>query len=215
MRWQHPQLGLIHPDAFLDLVEMSETIHPFTQAVMELAIADKGHLRKIGWTQPVAINLSARNLQDTRCFTTLKNALASHQVPASEVEVELTETALMTDPKNAQKVLSQFNDAGISVYIDDFGTGYSSLGYLRELPLQALKIDRSFVHDMHSNEASVAIIRSTIALAHNLHLKVVAEGVEDKATLNLLRGMGCDQVQGFDICPPQPLNTLIRWLEQG
>lgn len=214
VRWQHPQRGLLQPGAFIDLVEMSEIIHPFTQKILNLAVTDKHKLRQLGWTQPVAINLSAHNLQDARCFTNLESALSLYKIPAKEIEIELTETALMFDPENARQVLQQFNEAGINIYIDDFGTGYSSLNYLRHLPLQALKIDRSFVGDMLTNEADASIVRSTVALAHSLNLKVVAEGVEDDATLTLLRGMGCDHAQGYGICRPQPLDTLIDWLNE-
>lgn len=215
VRWQHPQRGLLQPGVFLDLVEMSEIIHPFTQAILCIAIADKRRLHALGWNQPLAINLSAHNLQDARCFSSLQAALTAHEVPATEIEIELTETALMVDPQNASELLRQFNEIGVSIYIDDFGTGYSSLDYLRRLQLQALKIDRSFVGNMIDEEANATIVRSTVALAHALQLKVVAEGVEDNATLKLLRGMGCDQAQGYAICRPRPFEQLVDWLSDN
>ncbi|HPE80751.1 MAG TPA: EAL domain-containing protein [Gammaproteobacteria bacterium] len=212
VRWQHPRRGLLYPGAFIDLVEMSEVVHPFTAAVVDLAIAEKRRLRDLGFVQPVAVNLSARNLLDERCLATLEDALARHGVPAAEVELELTETAVMHDPDGASEMMRRFTDLGMKASIDDFGTGYSSLVYLRKLPISALKIDRSFVSHMLDNEQDRSIVGSTVALAHNLNLGVVAEGVEDDETLALLREMGCDQAQGFGLCRPKPLDQLIEWL---
>ncbi|MBI1423244.1 MAG: EAL domain-containing protein [Gammaproteobacteria bacterium] len=214
VRWQHPRLGLLYPDSFLHLAEMSEVIHPFTRAVMELAIRDKQHLRALGYHQSVAINLSAINLSDSRCYEYLRQTLESHTIPATEIELELTETALMHEADNAMNLLQRCNAMGINIAIDDFGTGYSSLSYLRRLPIKALKIDKSFVMDMLDNHQDVTIVRSTIDLAHNLELMVIAEGVENDAILALLRNMGCDQAQGFGICRPQAVENLIAWLAQ-
>jgi diguanylate cyclase (GGDEF)-like protein/PAS domain S-box-containing protein len=212
VRWQHPRLGLLYPGAFIDLVEMSEVIHPFTRAIIDLAVKDKARLHRLGHEQPVAINLSARNLLDARCLTTLQTALQTHALPAKEIELELTETALMHDPASATELMRRFTALGVDIAIDDFGTGYSSLDYLRRLPVKALKIDKSFVSGMPGKEQNLLIVRSTIGLAHNLGLKVVAEGVEDAETLALLRGMSCDSAQGFHLCLPQPLEALIDWL---
>jgi EAL domain-containing protein (putative c-di-GMP-specific phosphodiesterase class I) len=214
VRWQHPRRGLLYPGDFISLVEMSEIIHPFTQAIVDLAVADKRHLRDLGFRQPVAINLSARNLLDARCYSNLEAALKRHQLSASEIDLELTETAFMHDPDGATELMKRFAEMGTHVAIDDFGTGYSSLIYLRRLPIQALKIDQSFVTHMRENEQDRAIVRSTIALAHNLKLTAIAEGVEDAETLALLREMGCDQAQGYGLCRPQPLDRLIDWLRR-
>jgi EAL domain-containing protein (putative c-di-GMP-specific phosphodiesterase class I) len=143
------------------------------------------------------------------------DAVFKHDLPATEVELELTETALMHDQENASVLLQQFSDAGVNIAIDDFGTGYSSLSYLRQLPITALKIDRSFVADMLTDQQDSTIVRSTIALAHNLSLNVIAEGVEDEETLAMLRAMGCDQAQGFVLCRPQPMEQLIDWLAEN
>ncbi len=212
VRWQHPRLGLLYPGDFMALVEVSEVIHPFTRAVMELAVADKRRLKDLGYDQAVAINLSVNNLIDASSFANLMEAILKHDVPATEVELELTETALMHDQENAAVLLQQFSDMGVNIAIDDFGTGYSSLSYLRQLPITALKIDRSFVTEMLTNQQDSTIVRSTIALAHNLSLDVIAEGVEDKETLAMLRAMGCDQAQGYGLCRPQPIDDLISWL---
>lgn len=215
VRWQHPTQGLLLPDAFIDLVEMGKVIHPFTQAVIELVVTEKKQLNSLGYTQPVAINLSARNLLDEDCFKCLETALAKHHLSPFEVELELTESAVMHDPKRAITILKMFNDRGINIAIDDFGTGYSSLAYLRQLPVSSLKIDRAFVKDMRTNKQDSAIVGSTIALAHSLDLMVIAEGVEDQQTLELLRSMDCDQAQGYGICRPQPMNKLVEWLPES
>jgi len=215
VRWQHPKLGLLYPDAFIDLVEMSEVIHPFTEAVIDLAVTDKKKLHKHGYQQPVAINLSARNLLDDSCFQALESSLASHNLSTKEVELELTESSVMHDPERAIAILEKIYSRGVNIAIDDFGTGYSSLAYLRQLPVNALKIDRTFVMQLLTNTQDSAIVRSTIALAHSLDLKVIAEGVEDEDILNLLGSMDCDQAQGFGICRPQPLENIFEWLAAG
>ncbi len=213
VRWQNPRLGILYPDAFIQLVEMNEVIHPFTHAVMDMALADKRRLHDLGHTQPVSINLSARNLMDARCVSGLAEVIAKHGVPQQEVELELTETALMYDPDNAVALLEEIAAMGVNIAIDDFGTGYSSLSYLRRLPLEALKIDRSFVMGMNENPQDAIIVRSTVALAHSLGLRVIAEGVENAATLALLKNMGCDQAQGYLFSRPLPLDALIDWLQ--
>ncbi|HEY9146018.1 MAG TPA: EAL domain-containing protein [Thiobacillus sp.] len=212
VRWLHPRLGILYPDTFLHLVEMNEVIHPFTRAVMDIALADKRRLHDLGYTQPVAINLSVRNLVDARCVSRLADAIATHGIPHQEVELELTETALMYDPDSAVILLQEIAAMGVNIAIDDFGTGYSSLAYLRRLPLKALKIDRSFVMGMNDNAQDAIIVRSTVALAHSLGLSVIAEGVENAETLALLKGMGCEQAQGYHLSQPLPLDTLIDWL---
>ena len=212
VRWLNPRLGILYPDSFLHLVEMNDVIHPFTRAVMDMALADKRLLHDLGYTQPVAINLSVRNLVDARCVSRLADAIAKHDVPHEEVELELTETALMYDPDSAVVLLQEIAAMGVNIAIDDFGTGYSSLAYLRRLPLNALKIDRSFVMGMNDNAQDAIIVRSTVALAHSLGLSVIAEGVENAGTLALLKGMGCEQAQGYHLSRPLPLDKLIDWL---
>lgn len=214
VRWQHPTQGLLYPDAFIALVEMSEVIHPFTQAVIELAVSDKKKLHELGYHQSVAINLSARNLFDDTCFNALESALKTNNLPHTEIELELTESAVMLDPERAINNLNKFNERGINIAIDDFGTGYSSLAYLRKLPVSALKIDRAFVMEMTGNTQDKAIVQSTIALAHSLNLKVIAEGVENDETLKLLKNIKCDIAQGYGICRPQPIEKLIEWLSK-
>jgi diguanylate cyclase (GGDEF)-like protein/PAS domain S-box-containing protein len=213
VRWQNPRLGLLYPAAFVHLVEMNEVIHPFTRAVMDQALADKRRLHELGYTQPVAINLSARNLLDAQFVSKLSEVVARHGVSLQEVELELTETALMHDPDAAVALLQAIAAMGVAIAVDDFGTGYSSLAYLRRLPISALKIDRSFVGGMSENAQDAIIVRSTIALAHSLGLRVIAEGVETAATQAMLDDMGCDQIQGFHFSRPLPLDALLGWLD--
>jgi EAL domain-containing protein (putative c-di-GMP-specific phosphodiesterase class I) len=149
---------------------------------------------------------------DASCVEALDASLAKHGVPPREVEFELTESSIMHDPERAVNILNIFRDRGVNFAIDDFGTGYSSLSYLRQLPVNALKIDRSFVSNMVLDSQDAAIVRSTIALAHSLDLKVIAEGVENDQILAALSAMNCDQGQGFGICQPQPLDRLVEWL---
>ena len=202
LRWQHPRQGLLLPEAFLPQAELSEIIHPLTDLVLDLALAQLRRWRDAGLDVSVSVNLSARNLVDDRCLHTLARLLAQYRIEPGGLEVEITETALMHDPEQAALRLDRIAALGVRVCIDDYGTGYSSLGYLHRLPIHALKIDRLFVGDMLENEHDAIIVRSTIALAHSLGLKVVAEGVENRATLDLLRGMGCDQIQGYLLAPP-------------
>lgn len=214
VRWRNPRHGLLYPAAFVDLAEMNEVIHPFTRAIFNLAIADKQQLNARGHAQPIAINLSARNLLDDRFTGHLKHALDTGQISPGEIEIELTETALMQDPDTSAAVLRDLAGLGSSVAVDDYGTGYSSLAYLRRLPLSALKIDRAFVSGMVDNTQDAIIVRSTIALAHNLGLGVIAEGVETATTADVLRSMGCDQAQGYYFSKPLPLDELLDWLDQ-
>lgn len=204
LRWQHPRLGLLMPEHFLSQAELSETIHPLTDRVLELAIAQLQAWQDAGIACSVSVNLSVRNLIDDRCLHTLQRLLAEHTVDSSRLELEITETALMHDPEQVALRLDRVAALGVRISVDDYGTGYSSLGYLHRLPIHALKIDRLFVTDMCRGEHDAIIVRSTIALAHSLGLEVVAEGVEDAATESLLQSMGCDQVQGFHLSPPLP-----------
>lgn len=212
VRWQHPELGLLYPDKFLPLAEMGESIHFLTQEVLTLALAQQRTWKAKGKPYTVAVNLSARNLVDDRCVLALEQLLHEYPVAAGELELEITETALMLDPERAVALLDRVAALGVQLSIDDYGTGYSSLSYLRRLPIQILKIDRAFVQDMVHNEQDAIIVRSTIGLAHNLGLKVVAEGVEDAATLAMLRGMGCDQAQGYHLSKPKAWSELESWL---
>jgi diguanylate cyclase (GGDEF)-like protein/PAS domain S-box-containing protein len=212
LRWQHPRLGLLEPDAFLAQAELSETIHPLTDRVLEMAVAQLATWSAAGHAHAVSVNLSVRNLIDDRCLHTLARLLEASAVDPACLELEITETALMHDPEQVAARLDRIAALGVRISVDDYGTGYSSLGYLHRLPIHALKIDRLFVSGMCQGEHDAIIVRSTIALAHSLGLAVVAEGVEDAATEALLRTMGCDQVQGYWLSRPLPPEDLGPFL---
>ncbi len=214
LRWRHPKQGLLYPDRFMELAEMSDLIHPLTDRVMELALAQLRRWCDAGRRVGVAINLSARNLLDDRSVRVLRELIERYAVDPALIELELTETSLMHDPQHASELLHQLAALGVSISIDDFGTGYSSLGYLRRLPIRSLKIDRTFVRDMLPNQQDAIIVHSTIGLAHNLGLQVVAEGVEDGETLAMLMNLGCDFAQGYHVCRPMPVDGLEDWLEK-
>jgi diguanylate cyclase (GGDEF)-like protein/PAS domain S-box-containing protein len=208
VRWQHPRLGLLQPAAFVGLAEMGELIHPLTLRVIELALVERQRWRAAGRSYTVAVNISARNLLDADFVSHVARLVERYEVGAGELEFELIETALIHDPEGAVKILDEIAALGIHLSIDDFGTGYSSLSYLRRLPLDALKIDRMFVTSLVENAHDLIIVRSTIGLAQNLGLKVIAEGVEDAATLQRLTELGCDQVQGYFISRPMPAGKI-------
>jgi diguanylate cyclase (GGDEF)-like protein len=202
VRWQHPTLGLLYPDTFMPLAEVSDVIHQLTREVLELSLKHQQQWREQGYCFSVSVNLSARNLLDERLLDTLKDLIARYESDPAKIELEITETALMQDPDAAADLLRKIAELGIKLSIDDFGTGYSSLAYLKRLPIHNLKIDKVFVSEMLSDEQDETIVKSTITLAHNLNLQVVAEGIEDAATLERLKEMGCDIAQGYHIARP-------------
>ncbi len=212
VRWLHPRLGLLHPEHFLHLAERGEAIHALTERVLDLALADLRQWQDAGRDYGVAVNVSVHSLVDARFLGVLQDLLRKHAVRPERLELEITETALMHDPERAVALLRSIAALGVKLSIDDYGTGYSSLGYLHRLPIHALKIDRMFVRDMPVNEHDSIIVRSTVAMAHNLGLEVLAEGVEDGQTEDILREMGCDQVQGFHLSRPLPMAELTTWL---
>lgn len=214
VRWQHPEKGLLYPDKFLPLAEVSETIHYLTQSVLTQALEQQKQWKQSGYNYSVSVNLSARNLIDERCVDVLESLFKIYDTKPGDLELEITETALMQDPDRAIHLLNRISKLGIKLSIDDYGTGYSSLSYLRRLPINTLKIDRVFVKDMLTNEHDAIIVSSTIALAHNLSLEVVAEGVENETTMNLLKKMGCDLLQGYFISKPKEWQDIEQWLKK-
>ena len=202
VRWRHPRLGLLAPGEFIGFAEMGETIHALTNWVIDTALDQLRQWQDDGYDFGIAINISTRNLVDQAFPDTLKGLIDKHGVEAGSIELEITESSLISNPERTQVSLNQIAALGVALSIDDFGTGYSSLSYLKRLPVQAIKIDRSFVTDMLDDQQDLVIVRSTINMARNLGLKVVAEGAEDQATYDTLRGMGCDFVQGYHISRP-------------
>ena len=212
LRWEHPQRGLVPPDDFIPYAEVTDLIHPMTIWVIENSLIQSAKWFKQGLIHHISINLSPRNLLDDSLPNQLALLLKTYNVEPSSIELEITESALMTEPESALQNLNQLHALGVQISIDDFGTGYSSLSYLRQMPIHKLKIDKTFVSDMDSNHGDRVIVESTINLAHNLGLKVVAEGVENIEVLTLLNGLGCDEAQGYYISRPQIAANLQNWI---
>ena len=215
VRWQHPERGLLLPAEFVPLAERTGLIHPLTRYVLTTALADCRRRLDQGVEIPVAVNLSARTLLDRGFASDVEQLLAYWGVPAGMLELEVTETALMVDPERACALLDRLADVGVVLAIDDFGTGYSSLASLRTLPVHDVKIDRSFVTTMLTSPNDAFIVRSVIALAHDVGLRVVAEGVEDAATHAALAELGCDVVQGYHLGQPVAADVLDRTVSAG
>jgi len=217
VRWAHPTLGLLPPDQFIPLAEETGLIVPLTRWVLEHALAQQTVWARAGRPLGVAVNLSVRTLHDEHLPDTLAWLLRRSALAPERVTLEITESVLMADPAQALAVLTRLSALGVRVAIDDFGTGYSSLAYLKRLPVDAVKIDQSFVHSMGAPEATkdTAIVRSIIELGHNLGLVVVAEGVEDEEAWAQVRALGGDVAQGYYMSRPLPLPSLDRWLESS
>ncbi len=212
VRWNHPRLGLLGPDQFVELAELSGAIQPLTRWVIEEGITAMAAWHAAGYPVGLAVNLSVRNLYDPDLVADLATTLDRVSMDPRHLVLELTETELMDDPSLARDVFTALGELGVSTSIDDFGTGYSSLTYLRDLPLREVKIDRSFVSEMHRRSEEFTIVRSMIDLGHNLGLDVVAEGVEHADDLALLQRLGCDLAQGFHLGRPMPHDELLAWL---
>jgi len=211
-RWQHPELGLLSPDQFIPLAEGTGLIAPLTHWVVEESLRQVRAWRDAGLDLAVAVNLSARALRDPALPDTVVGLLQAHGVPADHLRVELTESAVMADPAGALTILTRLAALGIRIAIDDFGTGYSSLSYLKRLPIDEIKIDRSFVTHMTRDGGDATIVASTIGLGHSLGLRFIAEGVESGDTWRSLEALGCDGIQGFYISRALPADELTRWL---
>jgi diguanylate cyclase len=215
VRWEHPQRGTLSPGDFIGLAEHSGLISPLTDWVMQAAFRQSYVWREAGLVMPVAVNLSARDLRDPKLLERIRNHFATWGADPTSVQFELTESALMQDPQGCRETLYRLKDLGTDLFIDDFGTGYSSLSYLQKLPVDAIKIDKSFVQDMLSNNDSAVIVRSTIDLAHDLDLEVVAEGVENPAGWEHLSAQGCDVAQGYVISEPILAEGFANWRWAG
>jgi diguanylate cyclase (GGDEF)-like protein len=209
IRWEHPVHGLIFPNDFIPLAEQNDYIIPIGYWVIDAVCAQIAKWRASGFpTVPVAINISAQHLRDTQLPAYLMHAIEKHGLTPCMIEIEVTESSLIDDPEVAQANLRQLTDAGIRVFLDDFGTGFSNLSWLKQLPISAIKIDRSFVRDLRNDTNDAIIVASMITLAHNLGLLVVAEGVESKDQLVHLKAVGCNHAQGFYLHrPATPKNT--------
>jgi diguanylate cyclase (GGDEF)-like protein/PAS domain S-box-containing protein len=215
IRWKHPQHGLIPPDEFITLAEHTGFIKQLTLWVLSDALRQWRVWNQSGIDLSVAVNLSARNLQDLQMPDQFAELFRTTEMEPRKLELEITESAIMADPSRAMEILTRLRSKNIRFSIDDFGAGYSSLGYLKKLPIDAVKVDKSFVMGMAANADDAVIVRSTIDLAHNLGLKVVAEGVESREILDRLTEMGCDAAQGFYLSRPIPAEEMTRWLSES
>ncbi len=211
LRWHHPELGSIRPDEFIPLAEESALIRPLTRWVLNEALRQCGAWRRKGMEINVAVNLSVRNLEDPDLASRIASLLRIYEVSPDWLTFEITESTIMAQARQSANTLIDLRNQGLALSIDDFGTGYSSLAYLRRLPVSELKIDRSFVFGLSGEQGDLAVVRTIIDLGHHLALKVVAEGVEDARTWNLLAEAGCDLAQGYYMARPMPPADFERW----
>jgi diguanylate cyclase (GGDEF)-like protein len=211
VRWPHPEIGMVATSEFVPLAEQAGLIGSLTHWVLEAAFAQAYAWHEAGVREPLAVNLSAHDLRDPSLLERVKGLFATWGAQPDWIQFELTESALMVDPAGALETLGRLKQLGVELYIDDFGTGYSSLSYLQKLPVDAIKIDQSFVGSMIDSEDSSIIVRSTIELGHNLDLRVVAEGVENERIWDGLARLGCDTAQGYFVSRPMPAERFREW----
>lgn len=214
IRWVHPEKGMIFPDQFIPFAEQTGVISDITNWMLLRACQVLADFQKQGLRLSLAVNLSTRDLNNMQLPAQIEHLLSSHGLEAKALKLEITEGSLMQDPERAELVVKKLAAMGLHLAIDDFGTGYSSLAYLRQLPVQELKIDRSFVMFMDKNSGDASIVKSTIDLAHNLGLMVVAEGIENECVLNQLARLGCNEGQGYFIGKPMPEKDFSIWLQR-
>jgi EAL domain-containing protein (putative c-di-GMP-specific phosphodiesterase class I) len=213
VRWDHPEQGIIPPDLFIPIAEETGLIHELGRWVIDESVRQLVDWRAAGLNGfRVAINLSVRQLQSEFLCQDIGIILRRHKISGEELELEITETAAMEDPDLAVQQLNDLRALGVSLSIDDFGTGYSSLAYLKRLPINTLKLDRSFVRDIETDQSDAEICMASIALAHNLGLKVVAEGVETEAQRAFLSAHQCDYLQGYLFSRPLPAEEITEYL---
>ena len=213
VRWNHPARGLVDPDDFIPIAEQSGLIRDLTRFVLGESVAANARWRSLGHDLPISVNISARTLHDLDLPSLISDLIRDHGVPAAHLVLEITESTIMADPVAAIAALEQLRSIGARVSLDDYGTGHSSLAQLKTLPIDELKLDKSFITNMGADTSDALIAQSTIDLAHRLELRVVAEGVETPDTWDLLRSMGCDQAQGYYFARPQPESAFVRWVD--
>jgi len=214
VRWRQPHMGIIPPDQFVSLAEQTGLIKPLTLWVLGEALKQCHAWHQAGFEITVAVNLSTKNLLDSQFPEQVAGLLETLHIETRWLELEVTESAVMADPSHAIGILNRLSKIGVKLSIDDFGAGYSSLNYVKRLPVQTIKIDKSFVSDLAADEDAL-IVRSAIELAHNLGLQVVAEGVENQETWDRLAALGCDAAQGNYMCNPIPAVEIPRWLSES
>jgi diguanylate cyclase (GGDEF)-like protein/PAS domain S-box-containing protein len=212
VRWLHPKLGLIAPDQFVPLIESTDLIHVLTRFMLQSAVGQCVSWRRQGLSIPLAVNLSTHNLLAPDLADNLRGLLLASDAEAEWIELEITESSLMQNPATCIEALDRLSKMGLRLFVDDFGTGYSSLSYLTKLPVDVLKIDHGFTMEMTRDKRAATIVKSTIDLAHNLGMSVVAEGTADQEIWNALSELDCDEAQGHFISPPIPADDFMNWL---
>jgi diguanylate cyclase (GGDEF)-like protein len=212
-RWHHPERGLLSPDEFIPLAERSNLLRPMTLYLLDSALRQANAWRTRGLEVSVAVNLSMQNLIDLRLPNDLARLMTSWRLPPGSLELEITESTIMADHRRAMTILTRLSKMGVALAVDDFGTGYSSLAYLQNLPVDFIKIDKSFCMSMAEDDGNATIVQSTIDLGHNLGLKVVAEGVENEDVWGKLAALGCDYAQGYFLSRPLSPDKATIWLE--
>src|SRR5438045_1669188 len=213
--WNNPRRGLLMPVSFVPIAERTGLIKPMTDWILDRALRQCREWQDAGAPIHVAVNVSAKSLLEETLPSKVQSVLDKWNIDPRFVKIEITESSIMADPAHALAIMSMLQSMGIRLSVDDFGTGYSSLTHLRELPIDEIKIDKSFVHGMATSDADAAIVRTVIDLAHDLGKQVCAEGVEDAATQARLTEMGCDLAQGYWIARPLPAVQLDQWLSDN
>lgn len=214
VRWSHPEHGLLPPARFIGIAEQTGLINPLTYWVLDAALFQCSQWREAGFDMPVAVNVSVNNFRDADFVNRIWDMLQHRNVPAKYLQLEITESILMQEPAKTCDVLDQLQTKGIKIFIDDFGTGYSSLNYVANLPIHALKIDRSFVVNMLESPRTRSVVETTISLACSLGIRAVAEGVDAKEQVEALVAMGCTEIQGYYFSRPVEAQVLRRWTEE-
>ncbi|UZE95674.1 EAL domain-containing protein [Alkalimarinus alittae] len=210
IRWHHQRFGFVRPDEFIPIAEQTGIIKPLTRWVVKEALRVQHELLSEGYDIDISINISAKNLREEDFVSFISEALTNNKKP--KITIELTETSMMEDPLKALQVLEDLSQTGVRLSIDDFGTGYSSLAYIKKLPANEIKIDKSLIFDLTSNKGDQVIIKTTIEMCHQLGFTLVAEGVESQRVVDILKDLNCDIIQGYYISPPLPINKLKQWL---
>ena len=213
IRWQHPIRGMVNPDDFIPIAEKTELIKAIGEWVINQTCQISEKITQLGFRLKISMNLSSSQVTDKNLFTCLHSCVTNYDIDPQLLEIEVTEGVLVDDYSVAEELLNKIRDLGISVSVDDFGTGYSSLAYLKKLPLDFLKIDRSFIKDIVADDNDKAIVRAVIAMAHSLNLNVIAEGVENQEQLDFLIDNSCNSAQGYLFSKPIDLSAFIVLLE--
>ena len=211
-RWSHPTLGRISPEEFIPLTERTLLIHTFSRWILDESIRQAKTWHEKGFNQTIAVNFSMKNFLDSEIVNSILETLKKHKFPPEYLEIEVTETAIASNISAASDLMHTLRENGVKISVDDFGTGQSSLQYLFKLPLDIIKIDRTFISEMCSNSGAAAIIKSAITLGHELNLKVVAEGIETQEEMDMLKKFGCDLIQGYHISKPMEPHEATDWL---